>query len=250
MYIYRNNVWLTMVTILLIFLGGIGFVTINEIYREGFHYRKWSLNTCVSLSMSIILLFGGALLFRCTESFNWGEAIFYSMSARTAGFSTIPLNSFTVPGLMTLMALMFIGCAPGSTGGGIKTTTFFTLVIRLRLAVTNKPEEMFHYSVPEGAFKKAAMVFFMGGFTVYISTFLLMYTNPSLHFLDALVEMTSAYATVGLSTGITSSLNTAGKLLTIIVMYIGRLGPLTVATLWYYEDDAKARYPADYISIG
>ena len=90
----------------------------------------------------------------------------------------------------------------------------------------------------------------MGGFTVYISTFLLMYTNPSLHFLDALVEMTSAYATVGLSTGITSSLNTAGKLLTIIVMYIGRLGPLTVATLWYYEDDAKARYPADYISIG
>ena len=109
---------------------------------------------------------------------------------------------------------------------------------------------MFHYSIPEGAFKKAAMVFFMGGFTVYISTFLLMYTNPSLHFLDALVEMISAYATVGLSTGITSSLNTAGKLLTIIVMYIGRLGPLTVATLWYYEDDAKARYPADYISIG
>lgn len=250
MYIYRNNVWLTLVTIILIFLGGIGFVTINEIYREGLHYRKWSLNTCVSLSMSIILLFGGALLFRCTESFNWGGAIFYSMSARTAGFSTIPLNSFTVPGLMTLMALMFIGCAPGSTGGGIKTTTFFTLVIKLRHAVTNKPEEMFHYSIPEGAFKKAAMVFFMGGFTVYISTFLLMYTNPSLHFLDALVEMISAYATVGLSTGITSSLNTAGKLLTIIVMYIGRLGPLTVATLWYYEDDAKARYPADYISIG
>lgn len=247
---YTHHIWLNVVTISLIFLGGIGFLVIYEVWNEKWFWRTWSLNTCTSIFMGTTILIIGAILLKFTESFSWLNAFFYSMSARTAGFATIPLSSFAPVTMMTMLILMFIGAAPGSTGGGIKTTTLFVLLMRIRKAVTNKPEEMFHYSIPNSAFRKASIVFFMGLFVVYVSTYLVLMTNPHIPFLDALTEMTSAYATVGLSTGITSSLNSIGKLISIAVMYIGRLGPITIATLWYYEDDSQARYPSDYISIG
>lgn len=247
---YTSDVYMNILTIVLVFLGGIGFLTMFEIYNMKTSWKMLSLHSLVTVTMSLGLLAAGAILLKLTEHFSWITSFFYSMSARTAGFSTVPMSSFTDAGLMVMLMLMFIGAAPGSTGGGIKTTTFFVLLMGLRRAATNRREEMFHYSVPHGAFRKASVVFFISFMVIFVSTFLLLLLMPELDFMSAFFEMTSAFATVGLSLGVTPHMTEAAKILTIAVMYIGRLGPITVATLWYYRDDDSARYPDGYISIG
>jgi trk system potassium uptake protein TrkH len=250
LYAFTDDVSMNILTMMLVFLGGIGFLTMNEIVEKKWHIKSMSLHTLVAVSTGLMLLAGGAVFLKGTESFSWLTAFFYSMSARTAGFATVPLDQFSGAGLMVMLFLMFIGASPGSTGGGIKTTTFFVLVMGIRRAATNQQEEMFHYSVPAGAFRKASVVCLMAMMVIFTSTFILLCLEPHLDFMDALFEMTSAFATVGLSTGVTGTLSTAGKLLSIAVMYIGRLGPLTVATLWYFKDDDRARFPEGYLSIG
>ena len=148
---------------------------------------------------------------------------------------------------------MFIGASPGSTGGGIKTTTFFVIVQGIKSAATNKSEKAFKYSLPKEAFKKAAVIAFMGIGIILVSTFLLLAfeaSTPSVTVRDALFEMTSAFGTVGLSTGISQGLSLPSKILSILIMYIGRLGPLTIATLWYFNKGERVEYPEGNIAIG
>ena len=247
---YQHSLLLNLVTCGLIFFGGIGFPVMSELAEKRFRWKKLSMHTRVVLSVSSILLAAGALLIKLTEDISWLGAVFFSFSARTAGFSTYPLGGFTKSGLFVVMVLMFIGASPGSTGGGIKTTTFFAILQGIKSAATNRSEKAFHYSLPPEAFRKAAIIALMGLGIIGVGTYLLCILEPNIPFLDILFEAVSAFGTVGLSTGITPSLGTASKLLSIMIMYIGRLGPMTIATLWYFNKGEGVRYPQGNISIG
>ena len=247
---YQHSLLLNLVTCGLIFFGGIGFPVMSELAEKRFRWKKLSMHTRVVLSVSSILLAAGALLIKLTEDISWLGAVFFSFSARTAGFSTYPLGGFTKSGLFVVMMLMFIGASPGSTGGGIKTTTFFAILQGIKSAATNRSEKAFHYSLPPEAFRKAVIIALMGLGIIGVGTYLLCILEPNIPFLDILFEAVSAFVTVGLSTGITPSLGTASKLLSIMIMYIGRLGPMTIATLWYFNKGEGVRYPQGNISIG
>lgn len=247
---YRDNVMLNLVTCGLIFFGGIGFLVIQEILKKRFCWRKFSMHTKVVLSVSVVLIAAGAVLIKLTEDVTWLGAFFHSVSARTAGFSTYPLGTFSTPGLLVLTALMFIGASPGSTGGGIKTSTFFVLLQGIKSAATNETEKGFHYSIPSDAFRKAAVITLIALGVILTGTYLMVVMEPGISLMDALFEVTSAFGTVGLSTGITPGLSDGSKLLSVLIMYIGRLGPLTIASLWHFTQGERIRYPNGNIAIG
>lgn len=247
---YRDDVVLNLVTCGLIIFGGLGFWVIRELWDKKFRWKKMSMHTKVVIAVSGALLVAGTLLLKLTEDVTWLGAFFHSVSARTAGFSTYPLGTFSGAGLLVLILLMFIGASPGSTGGGIKTSTFFVLLQGIKKAATNRNSHAFRYSVPGHAFEKAAVITLLAGAVVLFGTFFMAVMEPHLPLGDILFEITSAFGTVGLSTGITPDLGTDSKLLSILIMYIGRLGPLTVATLWYFGNGERVQYPEGNIVVG
>ncbi len=247
---YQNNLLLNLTTCGLVIFGGIGFLVIKEMLKNGIRWKRYSMHAKVVLSVTAVLLVAGTLLIKLTEDISWLGAFFFSVSARTAGFSTYALGDFTQAGLFVLAVLMFIGASPGSTGGGIKTSTFFVLLKGIQASATNKTEKAFKYSIPSDAFRKAAVITVLALTVVITGTYLLIVMDPQVAFMDALVEMVSAFGTVGLSTGVTGSLSLGSKLLSILIMYIGRLGPLTVASLWYFSKVQRASYPDGNLAIG
>ena len=247
---YRDNVLLNVVTCALIILGGIGFLVIREVCAKRFRWKKLSMHAKVVISMSIVLIIVGAVMLKFTENITWMAAFFHSISARTAGFSTYPLGTFSQSGLLVLTVLMFIGASPGSTGGGIKTSTFFVLLQGIKSAATNKDEKAFRYAVPKNAFRKAAVIATLAVGVVIVGTYLMTIMEPDIPLADLLFEITSAFGTVGLSTGITPDLCDGAKFLSIVIMYIGRLGPLTIASLWYFTRGDRVSYPEGNIAIG
>lgn len=247
---YRDDVLLNLVTCGLIFFGGIGFLVIREMWSKRLHWKKFSMHAKVVLSMSLILIVVGTLLLKATEDVTWLGALFHSVSARTAGFSTYPLGNFSNAGLLVLTVLMFVGASPGSTGGGIKTSTFLVLIKGIKSAATNQSEKAFRYAIPTTAFRKAAVITLLAAAVVVGGTWIFVVLEPNVTLMQALFEVTSAFGTVGLSTGITPDLGVGAKVLSILIMYIGRLGPLTVASLWYFTRGERVRYPEGNIAIG
>lgn len=247
---YQDNILLNLVTCGLIFFGGIGFLVIREVGEKRFCWKKFSMHTKVVLSVSGVLIVTGTLLIKLTEDISWLGAFFCSVSARTAGFSTYPLGNFSTSGLLVVTLLMFIGASSGSTGGGIKTSTFFVLLQGIKSAATNQSEKAFHYAVPKDAFRKASVITLLALSIVFIGTVLMLLMEPQLPLEDVLFEITSAFGTVGLSTGITPDLGVGSKLLSILIMYIGRLGPLTIASLWYFSRGERVKVPEGNIVIG
>lgn len=249
---YRDNVMLNLVTCGLIIFGGIGFLVIREMWTKKYHFKKYSMHAKVVITVSAALIVSGTILIKLTEDVTWLGAFFHSVSARTAGFSTYPLGEFSNAGLLVLICLMFVGASPGSTGGGIKTSTLFVLLQGVKSAATNKSEKAFRYSIPKDAFKKAAVITLLALSVVVTGTYLMivMEQGTDIRLVDALFEVTSAFGTVGLSTGITTGLSVGSKLLSIFIMYIGRLGPLTVASLWYFSRGERVRFPEGNIAIG
>lgn len=249
---YKDNVMLNIVTMFLIFFGGIGFLVIKELWSKKFNFKKLSMHAKVVLSVSGVLIVLGTLLIKLTEGNNitWLGAIFTSFSSRTAGFATFSLDGFSKAGLLAVMIFMFIGASPGSTGGGIKTTTFFVIFKGIFSAATNKNEKAFRYAIPKDAFKKAAVIAFLALSAIIGSSLLISIFEPGMSLTSILFEMTSAFATVGLSTGITPLLSTGSKIVSIFMMYMGRLGPLTIASMWYFSRGENIRFPEGNIAIG
>ena len=249
---YRDSVLLNLTTCALIFFGGIGFLVIREVGEKRFRWRRFSMHTRVVLSVSAVLLAAGTVLLKISEgdALGWLDALFFSFSARTAGFSTVPLSGFSNAGLCVLNVLMFIGASPGSTGGGVKTSTFFALLRGIRSAATNTGESAFRYSLPRSAFRKAAVIVMIGLSVIVAGTFLISLVEPALPLRDVLTEVVSAFATVGLSTGITPTLGTAAKLISVVIMYMGRLGPMTIVTVWYFSLGERVSYPEGDLVIG
>ena len=247
---YSDSIMLNIVTCFLIFFGGIGFLVIWELLEKKCRWKKLSMHAKIVLSVSGVLIVVGTVLIKATENVSWMGAVFNSISARTAGFSTYSLAGFSKSGLLVIMILMFIGSSPGSTGGGIKTTTFFVLLQGIRSSATNTSEKAFHYSIPKDAYKKASVIALIAASVIILGTYLMGIFEPDADFFDVFFEVTSAYGTVGLSTGITPGLCVPSKLLSIIIMYIGRLGPWTVATLWHFSKGERVSFPEGNISIG
>lgn len=248
---YRGNSWLYFVTEVLIILGGLGFFVIKELL-SGKKVRHWSLHTKVVLVTTVALLAGGAVLLKLADhqQLSWGDAFFHSVSARTAGFAGVDIGSLTMAANMVLMVLMFIGASPGSTGGGIKTTTFFVLLKKMSSVTFHKHCGAFKRTIPDNTVAKAVLICNMGAFVILVTTFCICLLEPKFSFLEILFEIVSAFSTTGLSMGVTPQLCDASKILIGIVMFIGRLGPLTMATVWFSREVPAAAYSQEDITIG
>lgn len=247
---YAEDPFMLILTLLLVFMGGLGFIVIRECWIKHFVWRKLSMHSRVSLVMAVLLLFGGAVLLKITNDISWLVAFFSSQSARSAGYEVFPFEEWSPAGLLVMLILMFIGTSTGSTGGGVRTSTIFALALGIRRVATNARAEAFHYSMSPIVFRKAAVVVLFAISDIIISTFILLVISPGLTLAEAFTEMLSAFTTVGLSLGTTASLNEWGKSLSILVMLTGRIGPITVATAWHFYDETRARYPEGNITVG
>jgi len=229
----------------LIVLGGLGFPVLSELTGRAIDFvarrprKRLSLHARVVLVMSAILIVGGALpilLLEWSRGFSQlpfiGKvlaAFFQSITARTAGFSSVDLAALTAPSLLLMIALMFIGAGPGSTGGGIKVTTFAVLFATFRAErASAAAPTLFGREIPASTQRKAIVVTFLSALLVCTVVFLVLVfeDQPPLH---VLFEATSAFGSVGCSTGIEAKMGPVGKLLLTFTMMIGRIGPLTFA---------------------
>lgn len=248
---YQNNVLFNLITALLIIFGGIGFLVIREIVYKKWHFKRYSMHTKIALSMSAALIIIGMIAIKCQENISWLGAFFLSVSSRTAGFYTYSLRSFVISTNLILCFLMFIGASPGSTGGGIKTTTLFVLFAGVKEFITGKKSQTFHFSLPKNVFKKACVILILSLTVVFTGTFLMLIFDRDLTLIEALFEITSAFATVGLTLDVTPLLSNGSKILCMMMMFIGRLGPLTITSLGAHSGISEdVYYPEGNISIG
>ena len=270
---YQNDWILNMVTSLLIVSGGIGFLVISELKHKVPYSRRrlsqLSLHSKVVLSTTVTLIVASWLLITLMEWDNTLSALsfpnrflagfFQAISARTAGFNTLPIGNLANETLFLLILLMFIGASPGSCGGGIKTSTFATLILLgvSRLRGLEKPQ-IFHRTISHESVGKAVSIIMISMLVVIIGTMLLLMTelgevpHPMSrgNFLELLFEVVSAFGTVGLSTGLTGGLTAAGKIILTVIMFVGRLGPLVIAMALSRKIAPKYRYAEETIMIG
>lgn len=254
--------WLVNIVIMtLIVIGGVGFIVWDDVLTYKFKLKKYHLHSKIVLWMSIVLIFGGALLFLIVErnatgaGLSMGDqvlaALFDSVTARTAGFNTVDTASLSDAGKLITIALMFIGGSPGSTAGGVKTTTIMVLFLyAFSYMRSNKSTSVFGRSLEEDALRKASAVFFTNlmlalGVTIIISSI------QNLPMLDLMFETFSAIGTVGMSTGLTRELTDVSRILIIFLMYCGRVGSLSFANaLAGKRKTAPVRDAVEKITIG
>lgn len=250
----------------LIIVGGIGFPVVRTLRRQvalkrmGVR-RPLNLHTRLALVTTAWLLligFAGILLVERSSTLRdlspaerISAATFQSLTARTAGFNTVPVSRLAPPTLLLVILLMFVGASPGSTGGGIKTTTAAVLFLISRAMVSGSDRvPAFGRDIPPAVRHRAVAVGAMFGAAVIVGTMLLCVTD-SLMLADSLFEVTSALGTVGLSTGVTPGLSAAGKIMIIIAMYVGRVGPLSLALAVQAERArSAARFPEEHVMVG
>ena len=249
----------------LIIMGGLGFVVLVELYRtkDWKRLRNFSLQTKIVLLVSFLLLVIGFFMIlllefdnsATMEDLSWGHKIisslFLSVTPRTAGFNTLPTGDLRVSTLFFVILLMFIGASPGSTGGGIKTTTFGAMMMSTWNLIKGRSKvEIFKREVNLEVIEKAFAITLLAAMLVITVTMVLV-VNEGLPFVDILFESVSAFGTVGLSTGVTPQLSNLGRILITMTMFAGRVGPLTLAIAF-----AKRRqkgiyhYPREDIMVG
>ncbi len=246
---YQTNVLLNLTTCGLIIFGGLGFLVILDILKHR-RFRKLTLHSKIVISTTVVLLVSGTLLLKLTEDITWLGAFFHSVSARTAGFSTYSIGTFSNAGLFILCILMFVGASPGSTGGGIKTSTFFVLLQDIRSAFSKKYVGAFHRNIAKATVGKAYIITSLSMTVVCIGTVLVSILQPEYSLIQVLFEVVSAFGTVGLSTGITPDLLDASKLIIIAIMFIGRLGAFTLISMWIERPEPNARYTEENVPVG
>ncbi len=246
----------------LFIVGGLGFTVIIECYQKR-KYASFSLHTKAVLMITVILLSVGSLSVLFLEYTNDATlgplplsnkvlaAFFTAATPRTAGFNVIPTNLLHPYTLFFLMILMFIGASPASTGGGIKTTTFVTLLYAVFNTIKGSDDIVIgRRRLPHSLAMRALAVVFLSFSLVVLAAFLLTITENK-DFIATLFEVVSAFGTVGLSMGITPDLTPFGRVIIILVMFTGRVGPLTVAfALARRRSEKGIRYPEDRILVG
>ncbi|ASC70712.1 Ktr system potassium uptake protein B [Halomicronema hongdechloris C2206] len=268
---YAQSPWMTLVISALIILGGIGYQVIMEAMlwlRDRIQRRRslriFSLHFKIVTSTTIILLGLGTIALLSTEFNNPATlglanlpdklimAWFQSVTTRTAGFNSIDIGQMENTSLFIIIALMFVGASPGSTGGGIKTTTLRILLACTRTVLQGKEEVLcFQRQIPSSRVLKAIGVVMGSGLTVIGTTTLISITDPEFNFIAILFESVSAFATVGLSAGITADLTIWAQLAIIATMYVGRVGVLLfMATILGDSSPSVIHYPEEDLLVG
>lgn len=256
---------LNLIIMALIILGGLGFSVLAEVYTKGF--KRLSLHSRLVLQTTAALILVGAFLIYLLEMNNPRTmanfdavskvlaALFHSVSPRTAGFNTLPMADLAPATLFLTIILMFIGGSPGSTAGGIKTTTFMSVILCLRSvlkgreAVTVKEKTLSHSII-----KKAFAVTILALFWIAAVVFILLITEEA-GLLQIMFETVSAFGTVGLTMGLTPSLTSIGKIAIMLTMFLGRVGLITVILALTPENNhsvglSHIKYPEERIMIG
>ena len=258
---YYDDPLVNIVIMSLIVIGGIGFVVWGDLLKNRWHFKKYLLHTKIVLLMSTILIFGGALLFYWAErngvlkgmsvSGQILSSLFASVTARTAGFNTVDTAAMSGASKLLTTALMFIGGSPGSTAGGIKTTTLFVLLMGVKKNVTGAYGiQAFGKRLEDDALATASIIATLNMGITIITIFIVMGMQP-FAMQDVVFEAFSASGTVGITAGITRDLNTVSRILMIMLMYLGRVGSLSFA-LAFMESKKKPKVmlPKESIRIG
>lgn len=258
---FRDDVFVNVVIMALVIIGGLGFLVWEDLGRCGLRWRRYRLHTKLVLVSSAVLTFGGALLIFLFERQATGDglttgqriltALFASVSARTAGFNTVDLAAQSDATKLVTVLLMFVGGSPGSTAGGIKTTTFVTLLLfGIASLRGDEAPTVFGRRLSEEARKKSMNVVFFNACLALSGTLLLCGTQ-GLDLADVMLETFSAMSTVGLSTGITRELSDLCAYAVAALMYLGRVGSVSFAVA-LLEKKAKppVLYPVEQITVG
>lgn len=269
---YATNPLINAVTSSLIILGGIGYIVWWDVLRvtrsgaikKGHFWCHLTLHSKIAISTSAILAFGGGLLILICEFNNpatigemslWDKiqvSLFQSVTTRTAGFASVPQENLRNPTSVISMILMLVGGSPVGTAGGLKTVTVAVLICSAFATVRNKSEAtLFGRRVSSNSIRRAVAVVVTFGCIALVSTTLLSAATGA-DFLDVAYESVSAIATVGLSRGFTGSLNAMGKLIVIATMYLGRVGPISLAVALGNQNESQnvISEPEEDISIG
>lgn len=260
---YNQNLVILVTLSMLIVVGGLGFI----VWWELFHYRdvkRISTHSKVVLFVTAVLISLGALLIFVFEYNNpetlknlpfvhkISNSFFSAITPRTAGFNSISTSGMTTAGIILTMILMFIGGSPGSTAGGVKTTTIGVMIMTIISVIKGKEDtEIFKRRIPKSTVYKALAVNIIAFMLLSIVVVILSVTEVRASFRDILYEATSALGTAGLTLGITSKLSRVGKVVLMITMYCGRVGLLTVVTALYAKKNVSGvKYPEDKIVVG
>lgn len=272
LYAYVHNPLINIVTILLIVLGGIGYIVwwdimkiLKHIKRQGIKcFSNLTLHSKIALSMTGILILTGTAAFLAFEynnpqtigSFTFSDkllaSLFQSVTTRTAGFATVPQENLTNASALVSLLLMFIGGSPVGTAGGVKTVTIAILIVSAFATMKSNAEaELFQRTISKQAVSKAVAVVSMAFIILCTSTLLLSAVTDA-DALDIAYETVSAAATVGLTRSLTSTLNFWGKIIIIITMYLGRVGPISLMIALNTKKEVKniIKNPTEEISVG
>lgn len=260
---FNNNIVIMMVISILIIIGGLGFTVWSELYTCK-SIKRVSIHSKMVILMTTVLVLGGAILMFLFEHNNSNtiadmsfidklmNSLFASITPRTAGFNSISTEGMSTAGQFLTIILMFIGGSPGSTAGGIKTTTIGILIVTIVCVIQGREDaEVFKRRFSKDLVYKAFTLIFIGLSLVIVVTMLLSYTEKGVSFIALFYETVSAFGTAGLTLGLTSELSNIGKVLIIFMMYLGRVGPLTVVlSITRKKRNTGIKYPEGKILIG
>lgn len=241
----------------LIVAGGLGFLTWADLSVNHFHWRKWSLQTRIIMGMTIVLIFVPAVIFYTQETMgssagmHFWQSLFQSVTTRTAGFNNMDIEDLSEGSRYVMIILMLTGGAPGSTAGGIKTTTAFTLFMAMIAVLRMRGDvECSARRIPMETVHQALAIFMMYLFLFFGVSICIGFVDH-VPMIDAMVEVSSALGTVGLSIGLTENLCPFSKCLLMFLMYFGRVGALTmIYALHSRRKAAPCRLPAGKITVG
>ena len=235
----------------LIALGGLGFILYGDLLDHIRHGKKITVHTKIVLSTTLFLIVSGTVLFRLIlPGIDWKNAFFQSVTTRTAGYFSYDQSILPPAGVALTIILMFIGASPGSTGGGVKTTSFFTAVKASFFLILGRNPVAFKREISSESVMKAFFVIIISVLLVAMATLAISITDPEFGGDQILYEVVSAYATVGLTMGITPSVSSAGKIILIIMMYLGRVGFMTIISAFARRRLTGARYIEEKVIIG
>ena len=259
---FEGDVVVNLVIVTLILVGGIGFIVWDDVIRNKWHFRKYLLHSKIVLATTLILTIVGTILFLFTEnqaSFAGMSplekllgALFSSVTPRTAGFNTVDTAALSNAGKIITIVMMFIGGSPGSTAGGVKTTSIVVLLFYAGAMVLNREDiNLFGRRLTEDVVKKANAVVIINFSLAIIAAVIIMILQPLLNFEDVIFEVLSAIGTVGMTTGVTRSMCAVSRIVLIVLMYCGRLGSLSFALIFAQKKtSASVRQPQEKIIVG
>lgn len=273
---FKNDIVVNIVVMILIIIGGLG-VTVWQDVIKSFkkknkgktikqRFNQMTLHSKIAIMSTLVLLFAGYVIFLILEFNNVGtigqetffnknlEAMFYSVTLRTAGFNTFSLAALTPASKFLSLFFMIIGGSPGGTAGGLKTVTSFTIfLIVLNTIRGNEQTIIFKRKIPSSLFSKALTIVIVYILAFILATTLLLIAMPETNALDLCYEVASALGTVGVTTNVTMTLNIFGRFVIMVCMFIGRLGPITIAMALLSKsvDNVNVlEYPEENVMIG